>query len=198
MLEYIVCTQGAPEWHMARCGVLTASCFKDILAKGQGKTRRTYMLKLAGERITGNPADNYTNLHMERGQEQEAVARQLYIEHSGNQVAECGFLKHDNLGYSPDGLVGDEGLVEIKSKLAHLQADLLLSEGVPSEHYAQIQGGLLVSGRKWLDFVSYCPGMPIFIKRVVRDEPYLDELKVELEKFEKDLNSVIHTLMCKF
>ena len=198
MLKIIECEQGSPEWFQARCGIVTASCLSDVLAKGQGKTRKTYLLKLAGERITGNPTESYTNVHMERGKEQEAVARQIYIERTGYEIKECGFMVDGSLGYSPDGLLGDDGLVEIKTKLAHLQAEVLLSDKVPSEHMAQIQGGLLVSGRCYLDFISYCPNMPIFIKRVERDEAYLGTLKEELARFEAELSETVAKLLGKF
>lgn len=187
MLEIINCEQGTDEWKAARCGVATASNFSQVLAKGAGKTRKTYLLKLAGERITGQPAELYINAHMERGTEHEPIARSLYVEQTFNDVLDCGFMRDGQIGYSPDGLIGEDGLIEIKSKLAHLQAEVILSGEVPSEHVAQIQGGLLVSGRKWLDFVSYCPGMPIFIKRVERDEAYIKTLVDELAKFEIEL-----------
>jgi len=198
MLEIIDCEQGTDGWIKCRAGCVTASCFSDVIARGAGKTRKTYMLKLAGERITSNPMDSYTNPHMERGKEQEAIARQVYIDRTGAEVIQCGFMKDGCLGYSPDGLVGDDGLIEIKSKLAHLQAEIILSDSVPSEHMAQIQGGLLVSGRKWLDFISYTPNMPIFNKRVERDEVYIAKLKEELEKFELELNEIVTKIMEKF
>ena len=198
MLEIFNHEQGTPEWFAERCGVITASCFSQVLAKGQGKTRKTYLLKLAGERITGNTSDGYTNPHMERGREQEETARNLYIEQHGVEIAQCGFMKNGCLGYSPDGLIGDDGLIEIKSKLAHLQAEVLLDGDVPREHVAQIQGGLMVSGRKYLDFVSFCPGMPLFIKRVERDENYITTLKSELEKFENELNTIVQQIMDRF
>mgnify|MGYP001008552361 CR=1 FL=1 len=198
MLEIFNHTQGTPEWHESRCGIITASCFSDVLAKGAGKTRRTYMLKLAGERITGNVADNFSNAHMERGHEQESIARSLYEEQQGIKIIQCGFMKHGSFGYSPDGLIGDDGLLEIKTKLAHLQAAVLIDGEVPSEHIAQIQGGLMVSGRRYLDFVSFCPGMPFFIKRVERDEAYIANLHQELMKFEDELNATIKILESKF
>ncbi len=198
MLEIIECEQGAPEWFAVRAGLITASEFSQVLAKGQGKTRRTLMLKKAGERITGNAIESYNNEHMERGKEQEAVARELYISHTGSEVAECGFMKNGNTGYSPDGLISDNGLIEIKSRLAHIQADTLLSDKVPSENIAQIQGGLWVSEREYLDYVSYCPGMPLFIKRVEPDKDYIKNLEVELALFEKELQEVIKQLMDKF
>jgi len=191
MLEILNLEQGTPEWFSVRCGIPTASCFSQILAKGQGKTRKTYMLKLAGERLTQTPAETYQNAHMERGVELESHARELYVEKTFNDVLGCGFMKNFGVGYSPDGLVGDDGLIEIKTKLPHLQAEVLLSDEVPSEHIAQIQGGLYVSERKYLDFISYCPGLPLFVKRVERDESYISKLISELEKFESELREIV-------
>lgn len=190
--------QGGDLWRNTRAGLVTASEFSQVLARGAGKTRRTLLLKKAGERITGNPSESYSNEHMERGKEQETTARELYIAHTGAEVVECGFMKDGKIGYSPDGLVGDNGLVEIKSRLAHIQADTLLSDSVPSENMAQIQGGLWISKREWLDYVSYTPGMPLFIKRVFPDLVYLETLVKELKAFEIELQQVIEQIMGKF
>lgn len=190
--------QGSDEWRDLRSGLVTASEFSQVLAKGQGKTRRTLLLKKAGERITGNPSESYSNNHMERGHEQEGIARELYVKHSGNEVTECGFMRNGNMGYSPDGLIGDNGLIEIKSRLAHIQADSLLKNEVPRENIAQIQGGLLVSEREFLDYVSYCPGMPIFIKRIHPDAGYIANLMNELELFMQDLKEVVNQLIKRF
>lgn len=190
-LEIINCVQGSDEWKQHKCGIASASCFKDILAKGKGISRKNYLLKLVGERITGQPAESYSNAHTERGTELEPIARSLYVEQTFNDVLDCGFMKNWGVGYSPDGLIGNDGLIEIKCKLAHLQAEVLLGGEVPNEHMAQIQGGLWVSERKWLDFVSYCPGMPLFIKRVERDELYIMSLREELASFEIELAATV-------
>ncbi|MEE9510345.1 MAG: lambda exonuclease family protein [Candidatus Bathyarchaeia archaeon] len=190
--------QGSEQWLQLRAGIVTASEFSQVLAKGAGKTRRTLLFKKAGERITGDPMNTYSNEHMERGTEQEGVARDLYIAHSGNEVTECGFMKNGNAGYSPDGLIGNDGLVEIKSRLAHIQADSLLKDAVPSENIAQIQGGLWISQRRYLDYVSYCPGMPLFIKRVESDLDYQDKLSHALQTFETELSGIVSQLIEKF
>lgn len=185
--------QCSPEWFDIRKGCITASEFKTVLAKGKGgkesKQRRTYMLKLAGEILTGQPAESYTNPYMERGKEIEQEARSLYEFITGNTVEQVGFIKWGDVGYSPDGLV-DDGLIEIKTKTAHLQLDLLLSNKVPSEHIAQLQGGMWVSDKKWIDFMSYWPGLPPFIKRVERDEIYISRLKEQVEEFSKELSNI--------
>jgi predicted phage-related endonuclease len=201
MLQVVECEQGTSEWHAARTGVITASSFADVLAKGKGnepsKTRRSYMLKLAAERIRGEAGDSFSSAYTERGHEFEDVARELYTAHTGNEVLPCGFML-DVYGYSPDGLVGEDGGIEIKTKSGHLQIEVLLSGEVPTEHLPQIQGGLMVSDRKWIDFISYCPGLPIFIKRVERDESYIANLRIELDKFEADLKEVVEQILSKF
>lgn len=184
--------QGSDEWKRLRAGVPTASVFEDVMAKGEGKTRRTLLYKLVGERLTGEPADSFSNVHTARGNEVEPEARSLYSMMSDNEVAQVGFCLNDGLcaapvGYSPDGLIGDDGLLELKSRLPHLQIELLVSGEVPTKHMPQIQGGMWVSGRQWIDFGSYCRGLPLFIKRVYRDELYIVRLKKELDSFISDM-----------
>lgn len=199
-LEICECEQGTPEWHAFRLGIPTASCFSDLLASGKGgsesATRTTYMEKLIGERISGSPMWSYSNEHMERGHEMEDEARKLY-----EMVADCttqrvGFMRRNDLqcGASPDSLVGDDGLLEIKTKLPHLQVKALRrltkfkgNRRVPPEHADQLQGQLLVSGRQWVDFVSYWPGMPLFCVRVTRDEGRIAELETGIRAFNAEL-----------
>ena len=195
MLEIIECEQGTDAWREARRGIPTASNFQAILTKGGGVTRRTYLYKLAAERITGELTAQFSNGHTERGNIDEPYIRELYAEQSGYEIKEVGFMRLGNIGYSPDGLVGDDGLIEIKSKLPHLQIACIISNEVPSEHIAQIQGGLYISGRQWCDFISYCQGLPNFYKRVYRDEEYIENLKTELDKFETELQEAVNTVM---
>ena len=185
--------QNSDQWLELRTGLVTCSEAKSILAKGQGKIRQTYMYKLAGERITGIPADIFTNKHMEHGHEVEPIARNLYQEQTGNQVDLCGFIKNGSIGYSPDGLI-ENGTIEIKRKAPHLLINVLLNDKIPSEHVAQIQCGLIVSERKHCDFIAFYPGMPLFIRRIYRDEKYINNLKLELEKFETELQTLIEKI----
>ncbi len=191
MIEIFDCPQNSPEWYAARLGIPTASEFGTILAKGKGgaesKTRRTYLLKLLGERITGDPMYSYSNDHMERGKEMEDEARSMYEFMTDLEARRVGFIRNGKVGCSPDSLVGEEGLLEIKTKLAHLQLDVLLSGEVPSEHFPQLQGQLWVSERKWVDFVSYWPKTRPFIKRVYRDDAYIQALAKAVEQFENEL-----------
>jgi hypothetical protein len=187
--------QGSPEWFQCRMGIPTASEFDTVLAKGrsggESKTRRTYMLKLAGEILTGQPMYSYQNDHMERGKEMEAEARDLYAMVTETEPARVGFMRRGDAGASPDSLVGDDGLLEIKTKLAHLQLDCILSDDLPSEHKAQCQGQLWISGRQWVDFVSYWPGLPLFVNRVYRDELYIAKLREAVDLFNNELADIV-------
>lgn len=195
-LQVIECEQGTDEWFAARSGVVTASEFATVLAKGRGGgesvTRRKYMLTLAGEIITGQVADKWEgNRHTERGKAMEGEARDAYALIADVEPAQVGFLRRGRIGCSPDSLVGASGLLEIKTKLPHLQIEVLEYGEVPTEHMAQIQGQLWVSGRDWCDFVSYWPGLPIFIKRVWSDNDYIARLSVAVSEFVADVDSIV-------
>lgn len=194
MIEILNCEQNSPEWIEARLGVVTASQFATVMATGRGggesKTRRTYMLKLIGERLTGEPADNFTNGHMERGHAMEPAARDAYAFVSGETPELIGFVRSGDIGASPDALVGDDGLMEIKTKLPHLQLDVLLKNEIPSEHTAQIQGQLWVCEREWVDFVSYWPGLPVFVKRAFRDEEFISKLTSSVLEFVDQMHNL--------
>lgn len=200
-LEIFDCEQSSPEWFACRAGIPTASEFSTVMASGRGgaesKTRRKYMLTLLGERITGACVDSYTNAHMERGKTMEAEARDLYAMVTDNEPKQVGFMRRFGAGASPDSLIGDDGLLEIKTKLPHLQLECLLADKLPAEHVAQVQGQLWISGRSWVDFVSYWPGLPIFIKRVERDEAYIARLKVEVDTFNAEMDA-IHEQITKY
>ncbi len=187
--------QGTDEWRQMRAGIPTASEFATVLAKGRGggesKTRRTYLLKLAGERLTGEPAESYSNGHMERGKAIEAEARNAYAFMRDADYEQVGFIRNGNAGCSPDGLIGDDGMVEIKTKLPHLQLEVLLANELPAEHVAQCQGALWIAEREWLDFVSYWPRLPLFTVRVQRDEAYIARLKIEVADFNSELDAII-------
>lgn len=197
-LQIFNCDQGSEGWYAARLGIPTASQFATVLAKGKGggesRTRYTYLTKLAGERLTGKPMDSYSNGHMERGKEMEGEARNLYAMVSDADLTQVGFLRYGDAGASPDSFVGDDGLLEIKTKLAHLQIDCLLSGELPSEHVAQCQGQLWISNRKWLDFVSYWPGLPLFVKRVQRDELYIAKLREAVDLFNNELAAIVDSV----
>jgi hypothetical protein len=197
-MEIVRCDQGTEEWLRARAGIPTASEFSTVMAKGKGgadsKTRRTYMLKLAGEVLTGEPMESYSNHHMERGKEMEAEARDLYSFLADVDPEQVGFIRSGQKGCSPDALVGDAGMVEIKTKLPHLQIDALLCGEVPSEHKAQCQGALWVAEREWIDFVSYWPRLPLFVKRVRRDQEYIKTLSAAVDQFNAELAAVVESI----
>lgn len=190
-LEIFNCIQGEPEWFEARRGIPTASRFSDVLAKGAGITRRKYLLTLAGEAITGECAESFTNAHMERGHLMESDARNLYAFAQDVEPELVGFMRRGRAGASPDSLIGSDGMLEIKSKLPHLQLDVLEKGKLPSEHVAQVQGQLWISGRNWCDFVSYWPRLPLFCIRVERDDKYIETLSQAIADFVGELDTYI-------
>jgi hypothetical protein len=197
--------QGSDAWLLARCGRATASEFCSVLAKGQGKTRAAYLRRVLSERLTGKPTEGgYRNAHMDRGNEQEPFARMAYEAKSGNLVEECGFIQHPTLmaGCSPDGLVDADGGAEIKSVIPTVQLDTILSGSYPSEHQAQIQGSLWITGRSYWDFVSFSPDMPehlrLYVFRVKRDDGYIKTLAAEVVKFLAEVDELyLESLMKK-
>lgn len=190
--------QGTPEWFSIRAGVPTASMFHAVMASGRGgsdsKTRRAYLLRLAGEKITGEPAETYSNHHMERGRVLEAEARDFYALMRDAQPEQVGFISNLSAGCSPDSLVGDAGLLEVKTKLPHLMIDLILKDEFPSEHKAQTQGQLWVSEREFVDLICYWPGLPPFIKRSFRDESYIRDLEAAVDQFNSELAEVVERI----
>lgn len=189
MIEIIECEQLSDEWWAARMGCVTASEFKSVMAKGEGKTRRAYMMKLLGEKLTGEPADHYSNGHMERGHTMEGEARNLYAFLKDAEPRSVGFIRNGEIGCSPDSLIGDDGMLEIKTRLPHLQLEVLLAGELPSENKAQVYGQLWVAEREWCDFVSYWPKLPLFVKRVYRDEKYIALIAREVAIFLEEMKA---------
>lgn len=184
--------QGSPEWFAKRAGRPTASCFSDILAKGEGKTRRTYMRKLAAEIITGEVGESYKSFEMERGQLLEGQARNLYAFVNDEEPLErVGFVLNDGVGWSPDSVIGAKGAVEIKTQRADLLIETLLKNEFPPEHRPQCQGGLWVGEREWIDLVVYWPKMPLFVKRCYRDEVYIKALADAVKQFKSELAELV-------
>jgi hypothetical protein len=194
MLTVYDCEQGSEDWFRARMGIPTASEFGTVLAPragSEGKMRRTYLHKLAGEIITGEPMERYGNAHMDRGHEMEAEARSLYAFMSDADPTQIGFLRNGQKGCSPDSLIGDAGMLEIKTKLPHLLIDCILKDDFPAEHKAQCQGALWVAEREWVDIAVYWPRMPLFVKRAYRDEEYISKLSDAIDAFNADLAAVV-------
>lgn len=193
--QFINCDQNSPEWRFARMGIPTASSFDAILTPGktktEQKTRQTYLLKLAGEILTGEPMEHVMTRDMERGHALEAEARDLYVFQTGAELSRVGFVRNGRAGCSPDSLSGEDGGLEIKTKLPHLLIDVILKDEFPAEHKAQVQGTLWLTGRQWWDIAIYWPGLPLFVRRVTRDEPYIAQLATEIDRFNTDLDAVV-------
>lgn len=199
MIEIVECEQNSPEWYAARAGLPTASEFEAILTQpkskgGVARTRQTYMLKLAGELLTNEPMEQITTRHMERGKIMEDEARDLYSFMMDIEPKRVGFIKNFGAGASPDSLIGENGGLEIKSALPHIQIERLLSDELPDEHKAQVYGCMWIAEREWWDFISYCPKLPLFVKRVYRDDDYIAKLTGAIEKFNADLASTVATI----
>lgn len=193
--------QGSDAWLQLRCGMLTASTIGSLITPARVKvaendTARTLIAHLAAERITGHVEPTYVSADMERGTFDEPYARDLYSEHHAPAV-EVGFMTNvfdgHTLGYSPDGLVGDDGLIEIKSRRQKKHLQTILADAVPLENMAQIQTGLLVSGRAWCDYVSFCGGMPLYVKRVHPDPKWHETIRLALTAYETQAAEMIAT-----
>jgi putative phage-type endonuclease len=185
--------QGSPEWHQLRLGKVTASRVADVVAKtksGYSTSRANYAAQLIAERLTGTPAESFTNAAMQHGTETEPEARSAYEFYQGVTVREVAFVPHPRIeqaGCSPDGLVGDDGLVEIKCPQTATHLETLLGQAVPGKYETQMQFQMACTGAKFCDFVSYDPRMPenmrLFIKRVDRDDKRIAELESEIASF---------------
>jgi len=186
--------QGCEEWFDQRLGIMTASEMKLVLTPtlkvSSNAKERQHLYELASQRITKYVAPSYISDDMLRGYDDEIEVRKLYSEHR-EPVKECGFITTDRLGfklgYSPDGLVGDDGLIECKSRLGKYQIETILADEVPTEYMLQCQTGLLITGRKWIDFISYSGGLPMFIKRVYPEAKYQDAITEAARSFEMRL-----------
>ena len=197
--------QGTEAWFNIRIGKVTASRVADVLAKtktGYSTTRDNYMAQLVCERLTGQKGESFTNAAMQHGTETEPLARAAYEARYDVLVDEVGFVSHPTIemsGASPDGLVGDDGLIEIKCPNTATHIETLLSESVPNKYYTQMQFQIACTGRKWCDFVSFDNRLPtelqMFVKRVPRDDMYIRLIEDEIVKFLAELDTKINQLM---
>jgi len=194
--------QRSEEWFQARLGKVTASRVADVLAKiksGESASRRNYKIQLVSERLTGERQETYINQAMQDGIDREVFARDRYVQQFG-EVEEIGFVKHPTLeaGASPDGMVGEDGILEIKCPMGSTHTETLMTQDVPSRYIPQIQFQLLCTSRKWCDFVSYNPMFPqhlqIFVKRVEADLVYQKELESEVKQFLSEVDIIINKL----
>jgi hypothetical protein len=194
MMEVFDFEQGEADWFAARLGLPTASKFATVMAKGEGKTRSEYMRKLAGEILTGEPAESFSNGHMDRGKEMEDEARETYAFIETADIRRVGFIRNGNKGASPDSLVGANGGLEIKTALPHIQIDRLERNRLPPEHRAQVHGNIWLSERDWWDFVSYWPKLPVLTVRVYRDEDYIRDMAGEIDRFNDELAELVERI----
>lgn len=189
--------QGSDEWLQARCGLLTASEMKLILTPtlkiANNDKTRAHAYELLAQRITGYVEPTYIGDDMLRGMEDEIIARDIYSARIA-PVTETGFITSDDhgpmIGYSPDGLVGDDGLIEIKSRRQKYQVQTIIDNAPPEEHVLQLQTGLLVTGRKWIDYISYCGGMPMCVIRVYPDDVVQAAIIKAATEFEAKLDEM--------
>ena len=202
MSEEII--QGSPEWFAQRCVKATASRISDIVAKtksGYSTSRANYMAQLVVERMTNQVAESYTNAAMAWGIENEGFARAAYESKTGVLVDEVGAIDHPTIAMSaasPDGLIGDDGCLEIKCPITATHISTLLGEEVAKKYYDQMQWQMACTGRYWCDFVSYDPRMPeglqLFVKRVSKNDTYLAELEVEVVQFLREVDDKVNKL----
>jgi hypothetical protein len=187
--------QNSPQWYQIRAGCVTASQMKTVLARGKGGkdslTRQKYLYTLAGEILTGEPAETYSNHHMQRGHLLEEEARSYYSLITNAETRQVGFIRNGNVGASPDSLIGERGLLEIKTALPSILLGLIIKNAFPPEHKAQTQGQLMVAERDWVDICCYWPKIPPFIKRAYRDEPYIRMLADEVDRFNDELAAIV-------
>lgn len=195
--------QRSPEWFKARLGRLTASRVADMMAKtrnGWGASRANYAWELAIERLTGEPIPSFCSPAMQWGIDHEDHARAAYQIHALCTVEEIGFIEHPKLfaGASPDGLVGDKGMVEIKCPNPSTHGETLLTGKIDDKYLKQMQFQMACSGREWCDFVSYDPRFPepmrTWVKRVERDESAIREIEDCAAEFLAEVEQTVSRL----
>lgn len=194
--------QGTDEWRRVRAGIPTCSEFDLVRAKPgprggvtrelQGRT--TYMRQLAGERITGEPMPHFETWAMRRGKEVEPQAARYYAITFDVELHRVGFVKNGNCGGSPDYLVGKDGGLEIKSADPHVQIERLETREIPSKHLWQCIGLLMVTGRRWWDYMSYSRGLPPLVLRIERDEATIASLRVDVDDFNRELDELVERI----
>lgn len=197
--------QQTPEWFKVKLGKISASNFKCILAKGEGKGRNGYMNEVAAEVLTGEKKTGYSDKNMERGNELELFARIEYSKIYGVDVEQVGWVEQESerTGCSPDGLVSSEGMVEFKCPIptTHISYCRKKEGWTPPEYKAQLQGQMWVCEREWVDFMSYCPeinGRYFLCVRVCRDEEYIKNLSEECDRFLAELDEVVEKMRKTF
>ena len=191
--DRVAVEQGSPEWFQMRLGKVTASRVADILAKtktGPSASRQNYLIELAIQRTTGIIQESYSNSAMEWGTQTEPQARVAYEVTTNNVVDQVAFIDHPSIkwcGCSPDGLVSDRGLLEIKCPNSATHWEYFKSKKPPQKYFIQMQAQIAVTNKDWCDFVSFDPRMPdrsqLLIVRIDRDEAFIAEMEAEIKKF---------------
>lgn len=200
--------QGSAEWLNARCGLVTASRISDVLTKiktGEAASRAAYRAQLVAERISGKPSESFTNAAMAWGTENEPFARAAYELAKDVEVEQVGLIRHPEIimaGASPDGLIGDDGLIEIKCPNTTTHIEYALSGKPPTKYQNQMLWQMECTGRKWCDFVSFDPRMPegmqLFIVRFERDQERIEQMKTEVIAFLAEVEKEIGALIKAF
>lgn len=200
--------QRSPEWYAARLGKVTASRIGDLMARtktGYGASRANYMAELVCERLTGVKAEGFTSAAMQWGTDQEPAAKAAYSFMTDNAVEEVGFVEHPNIamaGASPDGLIGTDGLIEVKCPNSASHIDMLISGSIDGKYLLQMQFQMACADRAWCDFVSFDPRLPpemqLWIKRVDRDQKKIDEIHGEVIAFLVELNDKVAALQARY
>ncbi len=193
--------QRSDEWYDQRRGMVTASAVGQLLTPktlklADNDNARGLVALLAAERITGRTEDTYQSLDMLRGVEEEPFAIDAYSAHNRVAVEACGFMVRNwgngfRLGYSPDGLVLDTGLIEVKSRRSKVHVQHVIAGKIPPEHMAQCQAGLLVSGRKWIDYVSFSGGLHLWTARAAPDPRWFAAIASAVESFERSVADTV-------
>jgi putative phage-type endonuclease len=192
--------QGSELWHQVRLNKVTASRMSDVLSKGRGtapsKTAESYMMELIAEKLTGQAKPFFENDAMKWGTETEPQARAMYELNSGNDVIEVAFIEHSEfIGVSPDGLIGSDGMIEIKCPTTITQIRRALSDNYSKDYTAQIQMQLWVAEREWCDFLSFDPRLDVdasyLLQRVYRDEKFITEMEEKTNQFIETMNELI-------
>lgn len=183
--------QRSPEWYNIKCGKISASSMSDVLAKGKGVTRRNYMIKLIAERLSGIPQETYQNGAMQWGIDTEPLARQAYEESTLTVVNQVGFVEMSEfVGCSPDGFVGEDGLVEIKCPNTSTHVETILDNRLPPEYVAQVQSQMWICERKWCHFVSFDPRLsprPLWFIKVEQDDKYISLIEAAVDTFVNEM-----------
>jgi putative phage-type endonuclease len=200
--------QGSPEWLQERCGKVTASRIADVMAKiktGYGAGRANYMAEIIAERLTNVPKQGFTNEAMRWGTETEPQARAMYEFQTGLEVTETGFVPHpviEGTGASPDGLVGDSGLIEVKCPNTATHIETLRGAAIDRKYVLQMHWQMICTGRDWCDFVSFDPRLPLemqmHVRRVERDAELAEDITAEVTQFLTELNTTVADLRARY